>query len=108
MHGWLGNDFAYVRGYRCDRVRPDLWPWLLERGYRSLKDESQLAGFLDRLGKRDAHLRPGIEIQRTWSRAGAASLDQRGALTGGLRAAVTELLGVLDEPLPPACAVRRP
>jgi hypothetical protein len=68
-------------------------------------DESRLAGYLDRLGKlkRDAHLRPGIGLQRIWSQAEAVGIGQRGALVGELRAAVTEVLGVLDEPLPPAC-----
>lgn len=80
---------------------------LLERGYADVRDERQLGGFLDRLGKRDAHLRPSIGLQRTWGRAEAATLDQRGALAGELRAAVTELLGVLDEPLPPGCTARR-
>jgi hypothetical protein len=35
-------------------------------------------------------------------------MGQRGALVGELRAAVTEVLGVLDEPLPPACSARHP
>jgi len=107
VHGWLGNDFAYIRGYHRDEV-PDLWEWLLKRGYARGTDESHLPGFLERLGKRDAHLRAGIRIERTWSRAEAASLDQRDALAGEISAAVTELLGVLDEPLPPACAPPRP
>jgi hypothetical protein len=87
-----------------------LWPWLLERGYADVTDESRLAWFLDRLGKlkRDAHLRPGIGLKRTWSRAEAAAMGQNGALVGELRATVTEVLGVLDEPLPPACAARYP
>jgi hypothetical protein len=87
-----------------------LWPWLLERGYAGVTDESRLGWFLDRLGKlkRDAHLRPGIGLQRTWSRAVAAGMGQRGTLVGELRAAVTEVLGVLDEPLPPACSAGRP
>jgi hypothetical protein len=104
---WEGDDFAYVGGHHPDQVRPVLWPWLLERGYASRKDESQLPEFLNRLGKRDAHLRPGIRIQRTWSKAETTSMDQRGTLVGELRAAITELLGVLEESLPPACAAPR-
>lgn len=107
VHGWLGEDFAYVGGHHYDQVRPVLWPWLLEQRYASPNDESKLPTFLNRLGKRDAHLRPGIAIQRTWSPAETASLDQRGALVGELRAATTQLLGVLHEPLPPACASQR-
>lgn len=109
VRGWAGEDFAFVRGHRPEEVRPVLWPWLLERGYADVTDESRLAGFVDRLGKlkRDAHLRPGIGLKRMWSRAEAAGLGQR-VLVRELRAAVTEVLGVLDEPLPPACAARRP
>lgn len=107
VRGWLGEDFAFVGGHHRDRVRPVLWPWLLERGYASAVDEGLLDGFLERLGKRDAHLRPGIGLQRTWGRAEAASLHDSGVLTGELRTAVTEVLGVLDEPLPPAWAAER-
>ena len=87
-----------------------MWPWLLERRYADATDESRLAGFLDRLGKlkRDAHLRPGIGLQRIWSGVEAAGMGQRRALVGELRAAVTEVLSVLNERLPPACAARRP
>ena len=108
--GWEGGDFAFVGGYQPEQIRPVLWPWLLERRYADVTDERRLAWFLDRMGKlkRDAHLRPGIGLQRIWSRAEAAGMGQRGALVGELRAAVTEVLGVLDEPLPPACAGRRP
>jgi hypothetical protein len=108
VRGWLGEDFAYVGGHHYDQVRPVLLPWLLEHGYASPKDERKLPGFLNRLGKRDARLRPSVAIERTWSPAETASLDHRGALAGELRAAVTELLAVLDEPLPLACAARRP
>ena len=110
VRGWAGEDFAFVGAHRPEQVRPVLWPWLLERGYADVTDERRLAWFLDRLGKlkRDAHLRPGIGLQRIWSRAEAVGMGQRGALVGELRAAVTEVLGVLDEPLPPACSARHP
>jgi hypothetical protein len=82
VHGWLGEDFAHVGGHHPGQVRPVLWPWLLERGYADVADESQLHGFLHRLGKRDAHLRPGIGLERAWSREDAAALDRRGILAG--------------------------
>lgn len=108
VHGWLGEDFAYVGGHHAGQVRPVLWPWLLERGYASAADESQLAGFLERLGKRDAHLRPGIGLQRTWGWEDTAGLDRRDILVGEVRSAVTGVLSVLDEPLPPGCQARHP
>lgn len=110
MRGWAGGDFAFVGGHQPGQVRPVLWPWLLEREYAGVTDESHLAGFLDRMGKlkRDAQLRPGVGFQRTWSRADAAGMGQRGTPVGVLSATVTEVLGVLDEPLPPARATRHP
>jgi hypothetical protein len=108
VHRWLGEDFEKVGGHHRDQVGPVLWPWLLKRGYAGASDdESKLPGFLHRLvvANQDlAHLRLAIRIERTWSGAEAASLNQRGAMAGELRAAITELLGVLKEPLPPACA----
>jgi hypothetical protein len=107
VHGWLGEDFGYVGGHHCGQVRPVLWPWLLERGYADMADKSQLDGFLARLGKRDAHMRPGIGLERTWSREDATAMDRRGILAGEVRSAVTEVLSVIDEPLPPGCQARR-
>ena len=106
MHGWQGSDFAFIRAHHRDQVLPVLWP--LEHGYADTADESKLPEFLARLGKRDAHLQPGIGLERTWGRAEVESLDRRGALVGELRAAAAEVLGVLDEPPLPACAARRP
>ena len=100
VHGWLGEDFAHVGGCHHDQVRRVLWPWLLEHRYADPRDERSLG---DRLGRRDAHLRPGIGLQRTWSWADPAALDQGGALGGEVRSAATQVLSVLDEPLPPAC-----
>ncbi|HEX9518884.1 MAG TPA: hypothetical protein VF940_22240 [Streptosporangiaceae bacterium] len=76
--------------------------WLREIDYVGRGDDQLLDEFLGRLGRRGAHLRPGIEVQRIWRRADATDLDKRGALTGEVRAALGELLTALDEPLPPA------
>ena len=107
VRGWLGDDFKYVGGHHYGQVRSVLWPWLLEREYADPADESQLDGFLDRLGKREAHLRPSVGLQRTWGRQEATSLAQRGLLAAEVRSAVTEVLNVLDEPLPPGCQAGR-
>ena len=100
---WSGNDFAQVRAHPHGRIREDLWPWLRERHYAGPEDDQQFDAFLQRLGRRDAHLRPSIEVQRIWPWAQAVDLDERGALASEVRSAVAELLGALDEPLPPAC-----
>jgi hypothetical protein len=104
---WQGDDFARIRAYRYDQIRDDLWPWLREIEYVDREDDQLLDEFLGRLGRRDAHLRPGIEVQRTWRRADAVDLDRRGVLASEVRTAVGELLAALDEPLPPACTPAR-
>jgi hypothetical protein len=101
---WSGDDFAQIRSHHPGRIREGLWPWLREREYAGPEDDEQLDAFLERLGRRDAHLRPGIEVRRLWPWTHAVDLDERGALGGEVRAAVAELLTALNEPLPPACA----
>lgn len=100
---WSGKDFDQVGAHPYNRIREDLWPWLRERQYAGPEDDQQLDAFLHRLGRRDAHLRPSIEVQRTWPWAQAVDLDERGALASEVRSAIAELLRALDEPLPPAC-----
>lgn len=98
---WSGGDFAQVGAHRREQVQRGLWPWLLDRQYAIPGDD--LDAFLRRLGRRPAHLRPGIKIQRTWTWAQAAEADQRGMLASEVRTAVRGLLTALGEPLPPAC-----
>jgi hypothetical protein len=103
---WSGDDFAQIRAYRYDEIRENLWPWLRQRQYASPQDDQRLDTFLERLGHRDAHLRPSIRVWHTWPWTQAVGLDDRGALVSNVRTAVTELLTALDEPLPPACTSR--
>jgi len=103
---WTGGDFAWVRAHPRDGLRSSLWPWLRNRQYAEPEDDDQLDGFLNRLGRRDIHLRPSLEMTRYWPWAEAVDLDERGALTGDVRSAVAELLSVLREPMHPACAMQ--
>jgi hypothetical protein len=63
---WESSDFAQVGAHRYDEVRDGLWPWLQEHQYTGPTDDEQLDVFLGRLGRRDAHLRPGVKVWRTW------------------------------------------
>ncbi len=103
---WSGGDLERVHAYSYDEVRDGLWLWLRERGYSGAADDDRLDPFLEGMGRRDAHLRPGIAVRRPWSWAEAVALDQRGALADEIRNAVTALLTALEEPLPPACHPR--
>jgi hypothetical protein len=99
---WRGQDFEQIRAWPHDRIREELWPWLRERGYASSDDDDRLGPFLERLGRRQAHLRPGVAVWHVWPWAAAIELDERGALVAEVEAAIRELLTVLEEPLPPA------
>jgi hypothetical protein len=106
IHRWSGKDFAQIRAHHFHDIRETLWPWLRRRHYADPEDDQQLDAFLSRLGHRDAHLRPGIELRRTWPWAHAVDLDERRALATEIRTAVAELLTALDEPPLPACSAR--
>jgi hypothetical protein len=100
IRNWVGGDYAKIGACRYDRIRESLWPWLRERQYAAAEDDQRLEVFLNRLGHRDAHLRPSIRLCRTWPWPHACELDQQGTLVTDIRAAVKELLEHLDEPLP--------
>jgi len=102
---WSEEDFARIRAYGHDEIREGVWPWLRDRHYAGREDDERLDAFLDTLGRRDAHLRSGIEAQRIWPWGQAIDLDEKRALVGEIRHAVSQLLIALDEPLPPACQV---
>ena len=105
---WVKEDLGHVRAYSPDEVRDDLWPWLEEQGYATSEDAAELDRFLDELGNRKAHLRPGVRISCEWNWEDAVELDDVGRhgepsqLTEVLREAIAELLTALGEPLPPA------
>jgi hypothetical protein len=79
-------------GWPPEAVRPELWPWLLDRGFASPADEAGLEDFLQRLGSRQAHLRPALRLSRRWPLPGPGTAE--------LRRAVVELFDALGEPQP--------
>lgn len=103
IHRWSGSDFGKIGAYHFDTIRENLWPWLRERQYASSQDDQHLNAFLKHLGRRDVHLRPGVEVRRNWPWTDAVDLDERGALASEVRTAIAELMAALDEQLPPAC-----
>ncbi|OBH94303.1 DUF262 domain-containing protein [Mycobacterium sp. E2733] len=102
---WSGEDFGRIGAHPREELRSSLWPWLRNRQYAEPEDDEQLDAFMNRLGRRDVHLRPSLEVTRIWPWEYAVDLDERGELTRDLRIAVAELLSALSEPLPPACVV---
>lgn len=104
INQWMGEDYGRIGGHHPENIPDDLWPWLKEHRYADRRDEQDLEKFLDRLGHRDAHLRPSIGLQRTWLWTDVCDLEHRDALLDEIRDAAAEVLDVLDEPLPPGCS----
>ncbi len=95
---WQGEDWSHVGSHHRQTIRTELWPWLLQRGYASPEDAERLDPFLHALGRRFAHLRPGIHVSRSWSWEEAQKLDDDGLLAGEIRDAIDRVLAVLGEP----------
>ena len=80
---WQGEDWAQVGAHHRDTILPELWPWLLARGYASRADEARLEPFMHTLGRRAAHLRPSHpRLAHVVVRAEAETLDDAGLLAG--------------------------
>lgn len=99
---WREEDWSYVGAHAPQAVRPELWPWLLARGYASEEDAERLDPFLRVLGRRYAHLRPSMHVTRSWSWRQAERLEEEGRLAEEIRAALSAILDALDEPALPA------
>jgi hypothetical protein len=95
---WQGEDFKRVGAHDPDTILEELWPWLLRRRYASARDRKRLESFLRTLGRRRAHLRPSIHVQRSWSFEEATRLDDEGLLADEVRDAINRVLTLLEEP----------
>ena len=97
---WEGDDDERIGAHPRQTVRGELWPWLLERGYASAKDEDELEPFIGRLEsrRRDAHLRPALRLLRRWEREDVAALGGHDQLAHVVREAMNRLLRAVDDP----------
>jgi hypothetical protein len=96
---WQGEDFEHAGAHHRSHIHTKLWPWLLQRGYASPKDQPLLDPFLETLGRRFAHLRPSMHVWRSWPLEQAEELDDDGLLVGEVRDALNRVLLLLEEPL---------
>ncbi len=99
---WQGEDWEQVGAHHHNYVMSELWPWLLARGHASESDLGAVRAFSASLGRRFAHLRPAMHASRTWALEEAEELDEDGRLAVQIRAAISDVLGVLEEPPLPA------
>jgi hypothetical protein len=71
---WVDDFRQHARGCsRADIEDPSFWQWLLDRGYADTADRTTFENWLSRQPlRRQIHVRPGIQIQRTWEFGDAA------------------------------------
>lgn len=99
---WEGPDGSHIGQYSPEEVRSNLWPWLKARGYASTDDDSVLEEFLVILGRRAAHLRPGMRFKRHWHPDEMAALGGIHELARTIRKDVNTILRAAEEPTLPA------
>lgn len=93
---WI-EDLDRVGRVARQELEPKLWPWLLERGYARPEDRQGLDK-LRETGRKEFHMRPGLEVTRRWGWEEARRLDDRGDLSEQVRASIDRVLRLLDEP----------
>jgi hypothetical protein len=70
---WEREDGAWIGQHSHDEVRQTLWPWLKRRGFATNEDDGVLDDFLRILGRRPAHLRPGLRLRKRWTSSNKAA-----------------------------------
>jgi hypothetical protein len=95
---WEDEDRPWIRQFFAPEVRRTLWPWLKRRGYATAADEEELEQFLRMLGRRGAHLRPGLRLLRVWDPAAQRALRGSQELAAAIRDAVNGVLTAAGEP----------
>ena len=101
---WNGDDYERLHAFSAEEVRRELWPWLKTRRYATDSDDEGVEPFIESMGRRDAMVRPGLEVRRRWPWNEAVQLDERKQLVREVAAATSELMGALQEQLPKPAA----
>lgn len=86
-----------VGSHAREDVERELWPWLKQMGFADDGDDSELQRFLSEcLGRRPAHMRPGLRFRRLWTSAEAEGLGA--ALAGTIRSEFNAVFAAAHEP----------
>ncbi|OBH92529.1 hypothetical protein [Mycobacterium sp. E2733] len=101
LRQWI-DDFHDGRAgarYRDHLVDPDFRRWLVVRGYAQDDDLPSLDVWIhEQSPKRQFHIRPGVEVAKTWQFEDAVALDREGAFIAEVRATIDQIFGALGEP----------
>ena len=68
-----------------------------DRGYATARDDGVLEDFLKILGRRRAHLRPGLRMNRRWDAEAVKALGGERELAVAVRRDVDGILGAVGE-----------
>lgn len=83
---------------RDQLMDPSFREWLVHRGYANDADLASLDVWINEQSpKRQFHIRPSVQIQRTWPMAEAITLDRQGAFIAEVHKAINQLLRALGE-----------
>jgi hypothetical protein len=92
-----GDGLRRVRSFAREDVEHELWPWLKQQGFADDGDDAVLLRFLDEsLGRRPAHMRPGLQLRRVWTSAEVSDLGP--ALAAAIRSEFNAVFAIAGEP----------
>jgi O-acetyl-ADP-ribose deacetylase len=84
---------------RDEVADPRFFDWLLRRGYARDSERRSLEDWLNsKPSGIQVHIRPGIEVRRTWPYADAFAQGGKGEFNVEVREAIDRVLSALDEP----------
>jgi O-acetyl-ADP-ribose deacetylase len=100
LRQWI-DDFrhGYAGGRTLDQIAdPQFFRWLVERRYALDSEQESLRGWLSsKSSGLQIHIRPGIQVLRTWSCRVFAS-DRRAEFVAELREATDQMLSAIGQP----------
>ena len=101
VNQWIGDFREGCAGGRTlDEVAdPRFFDWLLRRGYARDGENGSLEEWVNsKPSGIQVHIRPGIEVRRTWPYADAFAPHRKGEFVAEVREAIDRVLSALDEP----------
>lgn len=85
-------------GRTHDQIDSQFRQWITQNGYASNDDLPSLDLWLDEHPNIKIHVRPGVEVLRTWPLSEAVDLDRKKQFASEVRKAVDRILTALHEP----------
>ena len=100
LHQWIDDFHAGRAGGRTrDEIAdPHFFRWLVDRRYARADEEESLHEWLDsKAAGIQIHIRPGIQILRTWSYEDVFGVERQDQITTQVREATDEILTALGQ-----------